>query len=54
MAIVVIAGGQANAAGGGDIALSAIDWANITVTNTAGKSLKFPFATNQPVEVPAK
>jgi hypothetical protein len=26
----------------------------LTVTNSTGKSLKFPFATNQPVEVPAK
>lgn len=36
MAVVIITGSQANAAGGGDISLSAIDWANITQTNTSG------------------
>lgn len=36
MAIVIITGSQANGAGGGDISLSAIDWANIAQTNNSG------------------
>lgn len=36
MAVIVFTGGQANAAGGGDIALAALDWANISVTNGSG------------------
>lgn len=36
MAVVIITGSQANAGGGGDIALSALDWANIVKTNNSG------------------
>lgn len=36
MAICIITGSQANAAGAGDISLTAIDWAAITVTSGSG------------------
>jgi len=36
MAVVIITGSQANAAGGGDIIPAAVDWTNVSVTNTSG------------------
>lgn len=36
MAVVIVTGSNGSSAGGGDIALTAIDWANIVVTSESG------------------